>query len=328
MKADTELIRRLIHGAVRFSESNGEYTFSRFTGEQRKVYLAPERFSIRAESCAGMRLEFETDAASFRFSGRIEPGSSRLFYWFDVIVNGYLRGHFGSENREEQPEFSYEMKLDPGMKHVSVYFPGLSKVILRELEFISASCVTPVKKKKTIICYGDSITQGYDARYASLAYPNQLAEGLDAEVYNKAIGGEIFHPELTRFPDPVKPDLITVAYGTNDWIHSAAEDFRSHVSGFFRNLNGIYPDVPVLVILPVWRTKCETLITAIGSFADMHGEIRKVCAQYPQIRLIDGLTLIPHREECFSPDVLHPNDFGFQFMGKNLLRAISELKIF
>lgn len=328
MKADTELIQHLVHGAVRFSENNGECTFSRFTEEQRKVYLNHEAFSIRANGSAGIRLEFETDADSFKFSGRIEPGSSRLFYWFDVVVNGYLRGHFGSENREEQPEFSFEMKLDPGMKHVSVYFPGLAKVILRELEFTGASSVTPVKKQKTIICYGDSITQGYDARYASLAYPNQLAEALDAEIFNKAIGGERFNPELTRFPDPVKPDLITVAYGTNDWSHSPAEDFRTKVCGFFRNLNGIYPDVPVVVILPLWRTKCETRITEVGSFADMHGEIRKVCAQYPQIRLINGLTLVPHREECFSPDVLHPNDFGFQFMGRNLLRAGSELKIF
>ena len=192
MKADSELIRSLTHGAVRFEENNGELTFSRFTDDQYQFY--ENRNLMRAQSSAGIILEFETDAASFRFSGRVEPGSSRSFYWFDIVVNGFLQEHCGSENREDQPEFSYEIQLEPGMKHVKVYFPGLSKVILKELVFSGSSRVTSVKKGKTIICYGDSITQGYDARYAHLAYPNQLAEMLDAEVFNKAIGGEIFPP--------------------------------------------------------------------------------------------------------------------------------------
>ena len=43
---------------------------------------------------------------------------------------------------------------------------------------------------------------------------------------------------------------------------------------------------------------------------------------YPQIKLVNGLELVPHLEACFSPDVLHPNDFGFQFYGRNLLKEI------
>lgn len=48
---------------------------------------------------------------------------------------------------------------------------------------------------------------------------------------------------------------------------------------------------------------------------------------YPQIRLVNGLALVPHLESCYSPDVLHPNDFGFLFMGRNLLREIDHAGI-
>ena len=326
MRTDTELIRSLTHGAVRFEENNGELFFYRFTEEQYRFY--ENRNLMRAQSSAGIILEFETDAASFRFSGRVEPGSSRSFYWFDIIVNGFLREHLGTEGRGDHPEFSYEIQLEPGVKHIKIYFPGLSRVILKELTFSGASEVIPVKKEKTIICYGDSITQGYDARYAHLAYPNQLAEMLDAEIISKAIGGEIFSPELALYPDPVQPDLITVAYGTNDWSRSAKEEFSRNVSGFFRNLTRNYPKVPILTILPIWRLNCETGITACGSFSEMRDEIRRTCTASPQIKLIDGLPLVPHQKDCFSPDGLHPNDLGFHFLGKNLLRIITDLKIF
>ena len=326
MKSDLELIRSLTHGAVRFEENQGELTFSRFTEEQYRFY--ENRSLMRAQSTAGIILEFETDAESFRFSGRVEAGSSRSFYWFDIFVNGFLYDHLGSESRGEQPEFSYEIQLKSGLKHVKIYFPGLSRVILKELTFSGAAKVIPVKKMKTIICYGDSITQGYDARYAHIAYPNQLAEILDAEIINKAIGGEIFSPELALYPDSVQPDLITVAYGTNDWSRSPKDEFHHNVSGFFKNLVRNYPTRPILVILPLWRLDCETGITACGSFSEMLDEIRRNCAAFPQIKLIDGLPLVPHQKDCFSPDGLHPNDLGFHFLGKNLLRIITDLKIF
>ena len=141
-------------------------------------------------------------------------------------------------------------------------------------------------------------------------------------MFNKAIGGDLFNPPLAAAAERIRPDLITVAYGTNDWSHGSREAFMENCNAFFRNLTERYPDVPVFAIQPIWRTQCETRITAVGSFPEMHDMIRKMTADYPQIKLVNGLILVPHLESCFSPDVLHPNDFGFQFMGRNLLREI------
>lgn len=50
--------------------------------------------------------------------------------------------------------------------------------------------------RSDISSYGDSITQGYDALFPSYSYINRFSMYLDAFIYNKAIGGDIFRPAL------------------------------------------------------------------------------------------------------------------------------------
>lgn len=321
MKADLSLVRSLTRGAERVTEEEGKFRFYRFTPEQEAVYGG----NVRVSAASGIRLEFETDAASFALSGSIRPGSSRTFYYFDVTVNGVFCRHEGADSYQDQPEFSFEVPLTEGkISRVAVYFPCLVSVSVSSLVFTGGKMVLPGWKKRRMICFGDSITQGYDARYSSLTYPNQLADALDAEVFNKAIGGDIFNPALAAADEPVRPDLITVAYGTNDWSKSAKADFLRNGEDFFRILSGKYPDVPTYVLLPIWRINCETKRTDVGTFSELYDLIRGFCEPYPQISVVNGRQLVPHLPACFSPDVLHPNDFGFQFMTRNLLRAIKQ----
>ena len=322
MKADTGLIRSLIHGAVEIEEENGMIQMSRFTSAERDVYSRNEAYTLRTFAASGMRLEFRTDARSVVLSGTASPASSRKFYYFDVSVNGVLCHHTGFESCEEHPEFQFEFELGSGSKEVCIYFPCLTRIGLTALDFSGESVIEPLVKKRLLLCYGDSITQGYDARYPSLSYPNQLADVLHAEMFNKAIGGDWFNSPLPAAGERIRPNLITVAYGTNDWSHGTREAFMKNCSDFFRNLTDRYPDVPVFAIQPIWRTQCETRVTEVGSFSEMHEMIRTITGEYPQIKLVNGLALVPHLESCFSPDVLHPNDFGFQFYGRNLLTAI------
>ena len=51
-----------------------------------------------------------------------------------------------------------------------------------------------VRRKYSMISYGDSITHGYDAEYPSLALSSALSRMLGADNTNKAIAGDIFFP--------------------------------------------------------------------------------------------------------------------------------------
>ena len=320
---DIELVKKIALGTAAIQEENGKLRFHRFTEEQRKVYESNESFFIRSFAAAGVRLEFATDAKSFVFGGAVESASSREFYFFDIYVNGALTRHVGSYSYKTDGEFRFEIELPGGTNRVAVYFPWTVKILLSELEFTGAAKVEPVEKKRRILCYGDSITQGYDSRYPSLAYTNIIADMLDAEVINKAIGGDRFNPELAALPDAGTFDLVTVAYGTNDWSHEMREVLKDKAERFFALARRNYPGVPVCALLPLWRHDWMR-VTDVGTFAEGHAIIRAAAERQPNVTIVDGWKLLPHLESCVS-DGLHPNDFGFQFMARNLFKHLPAL---
>ena len=319
-EADGNLIRKLIFGAT-VTEKDGMYHCNRFTERQRDAYSGIPDYFRKTFAASCVRMEFETDAKSFIMDVLVEKASSRFFYYFDIAVNGTLVRNAGAESCLEQPEFHLEVSLDGKKNRVCIYFPCLMKISLKKIAFEKASVIEPIQKKYRMVSFGDSITQGYDARHPSVLYPNQVADALDADVYNKGIGGDVFNPELAACPDPFGPDLVTVAYGTNNWAKGTRDQLFDDTKLFYDNLTLCYPDTPILAILPIWR-KDMSRITKTGEFMENREVIRNICLKYSNVRIVDGLVLVPHLEECFSPDGVHPNDFGFLFMGRNLINFL------
>ena len=323
MKADIALVKKITTGAVKIEEQAGSLAFQRFTEKQRAVYDDNPPFHNKTYADSGVAFEFVTDAKSLRMKGRAATASSRYFYYFDVVVDGVLVAHVGHESCEVDPDFELEAALGEGeRKHVTVYFPCLAQIALRELVFDGATFVEPVKRSRRLLCLGDSITQGYDTRYPSLAYTNQLADLLDAEVVNKAIGGDRFNPRLAALPDAGKFDLIVTGYGTNDWRHHTREQLQNDSREFFVNLRKSYPGVPVVAVLPIWRSNWD-LVTEVGTFADAARIIREAAGAIDNVTIVDGTKLTPRLMNFYS-DGLHPNEFGFMFYARNLYAEIPE----
>ena len=320
---DIELVMKIARGATAIVEENGAAVFHRFTEEQRKVYESNHGFWLKTFSGSGMRLEFATDAKSFVFGGTVEAASSRQFYFFDVCVNGALVRHVGGYSLPADKKFRFETTLPDGTNRVVLHFPWSASIRLDELDFAGATKIEAVEKKRRILCYGDSITQGYDSQYPSLAYTNIIADMLDAEVINKGIGGDRFNPELAALPDAGPFDLVTVAYGTNDWSHESREFLTDRSARFFELVARNYPDTPICAVLPLWRHDWMR-VTGVGAFAEGHAIIRAAAEKHRNIRIVNGWDLLPHLESCVS-DGLHPNDFGFQFMARNLFKELPPL---
>jgi len=321
MSTGFDLIKALTLGAVAIEETERGAVFHRFTPEQFAVYQNDAELRLRSRSCSGVRLEFITDARSFSFAGSAEPASSQEFCYFDVYIDGVLCRHLGCPSCISTPEFDFTVELPEGTNKVAVYLPGVAQVALRRFEFAGAKQVLPVKKSRRIVCYGDSITQGNNARYPSLAYANAVADAHDAELFNKAVGGDCFNPALARLPDIEDPDLVTVAYGTNDWMRRTRETLAHDAAEFFDILETNYPGTPIYAMLPLWRSDCGKT-TAAGSFAEVAKIIRDAASLHAAVRVVDGFKLLPHLDACLS-DGLHPNDFGFTFVTRGLLRQIT-----
>lgn len=324
MAVDLDLLKKITHGAIKIAEMDGGYVFSRMTEWQGKVCLnTSQDYFYKPFSTAGIRLEFVTDAQSFRIKGEFRCGASRTYSYLDVKVNGVIVQHDGTENYIENPDFSMTVNLDGKKNKVAVYFPNMVQFALTELEFERASVIEPVKKDLTMVCWGDSITHGYDAIYPSLSYANQLADGLNAEMYNKAIGGEIFNPAYFDEVEPLKADLITIAYGTNDWNRYSEADLKRNARSFLEKITSIYSEAAIYLIVPIWRADNDR-ITAAGTFDNARSIIFDICRDFPMVNVIDGMELVPHEIGFFKDSYLHPNDLGFMFMAKKLLEYIKK----
>jgi len=335
MRLSVEELKKITWGAARVCEEDGGVCFHRFTQEQEDLYERTDAdFFKKCKAPAGVRLVFRTDSRKLAMKVQISKATARAYFSFDVFADGKPVGYLDNFTGAELPKdyttaelpwgtYSKEFDLDEGEKTVTVYMPWGLRVVLEEFRLDDGATVIPVRREKKLLAFGDSITQGYDALRSSMRYAGMLADSLEAEEFNKAIGGEVFFPELAALKDDFEPDYISVAYGTNDWGKVSAEHFERCCGEFYRNLSVNYPNAKIFAITPIWRKDIPDWPER-GPFERIAARIREVVADLPNVTLIEGWAFVPADESYYADLRLHPNDKGFAEYHKNLWKAIQK----
>ena len=339
MKLTLDQIKSITTGACRVEEIDGGIRFFRFTKEQELLYeKASEElgrgFYDRRLATAGVRLRFATDSKTLKLAGEEASCTSRMYYSFDVFVNGKPIGYIDNfsdvslpvdytEVRLLEGEFSKEFDLGDGHKEVCVYFPWSAYPTLREVSIDDGAFIKPIKPTKKLLAFGDSITQGYDALRPSKRYVSLVADELGFEEINKGIGGEIFFPPLAETKEDFTPDYITVAYGTNDWSTTSGENFKENCKAFYASLSKNYPTAKIFAICPIWRKNYKDE-KPFGPFEKVEEIIREVVGELENVTVIPGFDLVPKDEKYFADLRLHPTASGFEHYAKNLCRELKD----
>lgn len=324
MKLQAEQLRAIAQGIDRITEEANGFRFHRFTAEQEALYResSPNDFYVKAGATSGVNLAFRTDSRMLTVAVSNSRGSSRPFGFVDLEVDGEFRAHIGSAENGIGL-FGGSVDLGEGMKTVRLYFPQLVASELRELSLDDGAVVEPTAASRRMLIFGDSITQGYDAKYPSHCYAMRLARLLDADARNKGIGGEKFFPELASARDPgADPELITVAYGTNDWSSREPDHLEAQLRAFYCNLSAAYPTSKIFALSPIWRGNWRQPKPFARPFSWVADLIAQVANGLPNVVHVPGIDLVPHDPTCFSPDVLHPNDIGFATYAERLYTAM------
>ena len=327
MKLTFEQIKALTKGAVRIFEEDGWVCFRRFTEEQEKLYeQVSTDFYGKTFATAGVRLEFLTDSRSLAMTYSASSSSSRRYFNCDITVNGQLvcaLGEHLDSAPNKMPTVSGSCELGEGEKRVVIYFPWSACLKLNSLELDDGASLSPVERPVKMIMFGDSITHGYDAANPSTSYASLLTDALNAESINKGIGGEIFRPQLAAARDSFEPDIITVAYGTNDWgVCASKEQFDAVCEGFYSELSRAYPNARIYAMTPIWRGDHKK-ITRVGELQYIAKKINEVAESLPNVTAVDCFEFIPRDPQLFSYDTLHPVSSGFRFYAEALAKAIN-----
>jgi hypothetical protein len=325
-----EQIKEITKGVVRIAEESGAYRFCRFTEAQAEVYkraaeIDPDKmhFYTKTYATSGVRLAFRTDSRRLRFEFEILPGgSSRTYAGFDLYQDGLMTGHT-NVNCSHVKSGCIDFSLLEGEKTVELCLPWSAVTLLKNVELDDGATVKAASRERKMICFGDSITQGYDAMFPSMSYACRIARLLNADEINKGIGGEIFNPPLAAEPDAIEPDLITVAYGTNDWSKCTRDELFQNAKAFYTHLSGLYPNAKIFAITPICRLSGGRTNTPFGSpCTNVDAVIGEAIQGLANVTHINGWKLTPGVKDFYADQWLHPNDLGFGVYASNLYREL------
>ncbi len=167
----------------------------------------------------------------------------------------------------------------------------------------------------TIICFGDSLTQGVGASPGH-DYPSLLAKTLAREVINGGVSGETTQEALRRLDSDVlsrDPKLVIVEFGGNDFLHQLPR------AETFTNLDEIVRRIQergAMVVL----VGVQPGLLGDATRGDYQRIARKRHAAFiPNI--LDGILTDPQ----LKSDELHPNDAGYEKIAQRILQVVTLL---
>lgn len=312
--------------SVRKAE-NGYVEFSRFT--ERQLDLYGKAFYDRARSTPGACLDFYYDGKTVSFDFLPRYFTSRSFLSFDLYADGVMvYSLYTFRDGDGQTKFEYTFDTAK-RRRIQIFFPFSVGFGLRALTLDDGSTFSPVETadRLRMLILGDSITHGYDARQTSLCYATTVARYFDAVALNQAVGGYYFHADMLDEDLDFHPDVITVAYGTNDWGRYGAseEKYRAAAKAYIDKLCAMYPEAKIFGILPIWRAD-EKIRPERMAFEKIYDILTAYYSAHENVTLIDGREAVPHIREMYT-DGLHPNTVGQSIYAQSVIAAMEHAGI-
>ena len=239
--------------------------------------------------------------------------STAFDFWYDRCMATTAKT---LEFTTKAQNLSFEYRFIWTGSQDSFELPADATVLIRN--FTIDGDVTPAKKNEKVLWLGDSITQGYGPLRSAQTYVSVANRLLNYDIINQGIGGYVYDKKsLLKMPG-YTPDKIIVALGTNQFGCETMQD----VEEYWETLISLYgTEIPVLCVTPLWRGDVPDGFPTLARFCE---NVKKIAGQYPNVKIVDGFTLVPHLPEYFL-DNLHPNCLGTEVYGRNLVEAIRKL---
>ena len=197
---------------------------------------------------------------------------------------------------------------------------------------------------KTIVCHGDSLTEGADLE-KSYTWPQLVENKIKVTVLNRGIGGDTSGGLLARFQHDVvqnKPDLVVILGGTNDlWWDLDINLILANI--FAMACQAQHRDIVPVVGLPLplfmENIRNQNMMAPIAGWDRCINKLSElvdalaVAAKESEIACLDFYHpfLDTHqkvRGDYFLEDGLHPNKKGQRLMAEKMVELLRTLFYF
>ena len=309
MNLTLEQIQSVTIGAVNIFNDEEGIHFRRFTDKQLETFSAlSETFRARSHCTAGCQLSFYTNSDHLLLD--IVAGLK-----YEILVDG-LPAYFFAPDKPQR----FPVSLPSGEKHILISLPNYSQGILKKVVLDEGSYIRPHTYQRRFLFLGDSITQGNQSSRDSFCYAYRVSRFFDAQIMNLGVGSSHMCAE-TLEDVGFDPDVVFIAYGTNDYFTSASSDaLETSCKAYFDRVQQLYGTKKIFYISPLWRADGD-LVRRAGNLNDCRSIMIRQSQEHGFIH-IDGYTLVPHSPFYFNDGMLHPNDLGFSLYSENLIKFL------
>lgn len=233
------------------------------------------------------------------------------------------------------------MNLPSDIKDIEIWLPASTS---SALESISANAEilppSPITRKKWVH-YGSSISQCGETDKPSSIWAVNAAERLGLDIFNLGLAGQC-HLDgfVARTIADIPADFITLKLGINTLNADSMRErtFVPAVHNFLDTIRAKQPFTPIKIISPIWcpfheeipgptllkngvlTSQIRTAEFSVGALTLKRVRIllQEVVASRNDSNMtyLNGLELFNESDLADLPDLLHPNDAGYQRMGE------------
>lgn len=317
MKLTFDQIKSITTGAIDVRKTDCGIEFDKCTERQVQAWLdyGNKDLSFRAQTTTGVRLDFYTDSKNFAF--KAVSGVK-----FELLIDGKIRERFLSENNnpiEKSIKITDALGKEKSESRITLVFPSHSIGMLECVEIDDGAYIRKPKYDHKILFIGDSITQGWNSKFDSLSYAWRVTNFFNADSVINGIGGAFYQPETFDKID-FDPEIVIVAYGTNDACRFDYEGMKARTTAHLDLIKGEYGDKKVVIISPIWRAKADGNV--MGAEFERKRTMVEDEAKARGFYVISGLALLDPIPDFFADTYLHPNDLGFGVYAENLIKEL------
>lgn len=287
-----------------------------------------EELRASAATAAGVRIRFTTDSTAI--AGHVVPGDvAGELSPIDLVVDGAA---VGAATIGDDATFAFT-GLPAADKNVELWLPQLGEFRLKCLRLDPNATIKapPAAADPVLITYGSSITHCRSAASPTRTWPAILARELGFDLTCLGYGGQAhLDPMVARMMRDVPADIITTCLGINVYNRGTfnARSFLPAVLGFLATIRDGHPEIPILVISPIYSPCREDEPGAAGMTLK---EIRRDVAEAVQLlqqrgdadtHLLDGLDVLGPELQNRLYDGLHPDAEGYELMAGNIAPVV------
>ncbi len=285
----------------------------------------PAELQARAAMPAGVRIAFHSNTE--QVAGTLLPVAEMAP--IDLCCDGKPIGTLPLDGADH---FVFR-DLPAGEKLIELWLPQFGEFRLQTLTIDDGATLSAyADDRPRWITYGSSITQCRTAASPTQTWPAIVARNANWHLTCLGFGGQChLDPMIARLMHDLPADYLSICVGIN--IYGAASlsprTFRGAIIGFVQIVRDAHPEIPFVVMSPIYSPPRETTPNAVGfTLQAMRAEVAAAvdalqAAGDAQLHYVDGLAVFSADYAHLLPDALHPDAEGYRIMGQNFTEKVA-----